>query len=189
MKKLNTKQMTSVDIAEHALRKAHKLAGVTYKEFKNVQGHYRNTSDAHLRGKIGEVACVQWLEERGFKCRAAFENIDEIKSADIVVGNGSEFRVEVKTWNERYWDDWGRCASVKQFPSLKRKADAIIWCVTPHEFTAPVRVCIAGWNTIEDIEDAPKRLTGPESRPKINNYQLDPEKLRPLAELINRLPK
>jgi hypothetical protein len=170
-----------VVIDELTYEKAERLAIATLKVFQRTRGHYNNTLNSHLRGKIGELACVQWLSREGISCEAIFEYLDRIAEADLVLG---ESRFDVKTWDERYWNEMGRCIAVNQLPKLKAKADGVVWCTSPAKLEPGITVEILAWSTIDDIETAPKRMTGPAHRRQVYNHQLDPQTLRPLDTLL-----
>lgn len=182
--KRSSEHAISVHIDEAAYREAESLARRTYQIFRNTQGHYPNTINSHLRGKIGEMACMQWLINQGVACHAAFKDVAQMECADIIVEGESETRVEVKTWKQKYWDEMGRCVAVQQLKFLQRKANVVMWCITPDDIEVGMRVDIAGWNTIEDISKAPRRMTGPHARLQVDNHQIAPEKLRPLVDFF-----
>lgn len=150
-----SRHMLSEHISEHinetAYLEACQLAEGTYQTFRQRPGFYNNTLDSHNRGKIGEIACEQWLKHHGFGCHAAFRNVAETEDADIIIDSKSRLRLEVKTWNEIFWGTMGRCIAVQQFSSLKAKADVVIWCITPDKIEVGMRVSIIGWNTIEHM--------------------------------------
>ncbi len=175
---------TSVCIDEAAYRKSGELSSATHRVFENIEGYYRNTPNSHLRGKIGEMACMLWLKNQKSECHAAFKDIGEMKCADIIIGSEPKVRLEVKTWNQKYWNEMGRCIAVGQFKSLQEKADMVIWCITPDKIEVDMRVNIVGWNTIEDISKAPQRMTGPPGK-QVYNYQVAPEKIRSLGDLVS----
>jgi hypothetical protein len=86
--------------------------------------------------------------------------------------------VEVKTWDEQWWEGMGRCVTPRQVPALRRKADAIIWCsVNGNEVT------LHGWSTLDDVEAQPVVLTGPAHHP-VANHQVPADRLRPLDDLF-----
>jgi hypothetical protein len=157
------------------------LAKQTLHRFSSARGHYNNTFNSHLRGKIGEIVVHNFLRELGLPTQETFKDLDRMAEADIVVPGSS--RIEVKTWSEEFWPTMGRCIAVDQFQKLRSKADLIIWCVSARDIEPNMRIEIAGWNLVSDVPQAPQRLTGPPNARKVNNYQLDAPMLRQLKDL------
>lgn len=170
-----------VIIDQSTYDEAYGLANATLEKFANTKGHYNNTLNSHLRGKIGELACAEWMANNQIKCTQVFRDIEQIADVDLVT---STMRLDVKTWDERYWDDLGRCIAVRQLPKLQKKADAVLWCVTPQKLSPGIAVKIIGWNTIDDVAAAPQRSTGPTGRRQVDNHQVDLLSVRPLEELL-----
>ena len=162
---------------------AHRLATETLALFAKSHGHYTNSLNSHLRGKIGELACADWLSEKGVHCERVFEVITRIAEADLVT---RILRLDVKTWDERYWHEMGRCVAVAQLATLKSKADAVLWCVTPQTLGPGIAVVIVGWNTLDDVATAQRCWTGPAGKRQVYNYQVELSAVRPLDELVNR---
>jgi hypothetical protein len=77
----------------------------------------------------------------------------------------------------------GRCIARSQLGALKAKADVIIWCRAPHLLSKGIEVIFAGWSTMDDIDLAPVRSTGPDWGRKVENYQLDDGDLRNITAL------
>ena len=155
------------------------LAEKTFERNRNRFGHYRNTANGHLIGRLGEFASFIWLKENGFEPEAAFTDSMQNQQCDIASKVG---RIEVKSWNEKHWDDWGRCVSVSQYASIKKKADLIFWCsVDDFESDTP-RVTFRGWCKVDIFEGMAPILTGKEGR-QINNYQLAEDQLSSLDSL------
>ena len=162
---------------------AHQLAIDTYLQFATSQGHYQNTNDSHFRGKIGELACVRWAVDIGICCDATILDPTRMRDADLILGTPpTQLRVDVKTWNTRFWQDLGRCVAVTQMPSMRAKADAAIWCTTDSCIALGTQVEIVGWNTIPEIEAIQPVWTGA-SPQQVFNHQIPIESVRPLAEL------
>ena len=102
-----------VTIDEETFEKAEQIAIATLKVFERQRGHYNNTLNSHLRGKIGEFACINWFGAKGAMCEAIFEDLNRMSEADLVVGG---LRLDVKTWDERWWPQQGRCIAANQLP-------------------------------------------------------------------------
>lgn len=110
--------------------------------------------------------------------------LDKDALADISFG---ECRIDVKTWNEKYWNDWGRCISVKQFPHIKAKATHIVWCTSnASEVHSTWSVLVRGWNLVDDIKGFPKKWTGPLGH-QVYNFQGRDADIRLLDLLIPEL--
>ena len=161
----------------------------SFARWQNQRGYYNNRLNSHFKGKLGELAVERFLLDQNLKLDSHFRFPDREKLADIVVklhGYRRILRLEIKTWSRDYWRELGRCISVEQFPDLKRKADAVVWCVTDAEgiVEAPVTVLLAGWSGMDEIEKAPVRLTGFENMRKVENHQLAESDLREMGRLV-----
>ena len=155
------------------------LAEKTFQQFKNVRGHYRNTANSHLVGHLGEFAAFIWFRDNGFEPVANFSDPTKDKECDILTNIG---RIEVKTWNDKFWDEWGRSVSVSQYASINKKADFIFWCsVTDIDSQTPA-VKFRGWCEVGVVEGLTPKMTGIVGR-QVNNYQLDPSQLAPVETM------
>lgn len=159
--------------------RAVELSEATLATFRRNPGYYRNTSNSHLIGKIGEIGTASWFEEVGYTVDRLYEQIGCEQECDLLCDGR---RVEVKTWTARWWPAWGRCVAVGQLPALARKADFILW-TTAEVRAATAAVSLQGWSTIEDIKSAPVRWTGPSGK-QVQNHQLDKADLRPVSHLL-----
>jgi len=100
-------------------------------------------------------------------------------------------RLEVKTWDAKYWPELGRCISVEQYPDLKKKADIILWCVldlknveTLLKTPEGLSVSLAGWSKVEVIVNASIKDTGIGGMRKVKNYQLLETDLRSMSAFV-----
>lgn len=168
-------------ISSDQFKIAEKLAVETYARFSRTKGHYNNTSNSHLRGKIGEIATSTALQELGFKVEDTYTDLDRMSEADLVVSGN--LRIDVKTWNVEHWNEMGRCISVDQIGKLERKADIIIWCISPNILTPGISVSVAGWNQVSEVRQAPRRLTGPQNGRKVENFQFEIGEIRDIKDL------
>ena len=155
------------------------LAEKTFERYRNNPGHYRNTANSHLVGHLGEFAAFIWLRDNGFEPEAAFSDPSKDKEADITTNVG---RIEVKTWSERYWEQWGRCVSVSQYASIKRKADFIFWLSVDEVDSDTPKVAFRGWCEVGIFEGMSPIMTGDPGR-EVRNYQLHPSALKPVEEM------
>lgn len=155
------------------------LAEKTFKRYQNAPGHYRNTANSHLVGHLGEFAAFIWFRDNGFEPEALFSDPSKDRDCDILTNIG---RVEVKTWNEIYWENWGRAVTVSQYPSIKRKADFIFWCSVDEIQSETPKVSFRGWSEVSIFEQVSPMLTGTPGR-MINNLQLDISQMRPIEEM------
>ena len=64
----------SVLVTDEMVADARAMAEETFRLFANSPGHYNNTVDSHFRGKIGELACVQWAASAGIPCEPIFKD-------------------------------------------------------------------------------------------------------------------
>ena len=161
---------------------AKELAEQTLRMFSGRPGFYNNNINSHLRGKIGEIAVSAFLAERRQPMNDLWRDISRIDEPDIVIPD--RIRVDVKTWDSRYWAEYGRCISVSQFPKLRLKADVVVWCTSDSAIRPEMSVIVEGWSTMNDIDRAPRRHTGPAGRRQVYNYQLDATAIRDLETLL-----
>ncbi len=84
------------------------LALRTFEMFANNRGFYNNTQNSHLRGKIGEIAAQRWLEAARLEVEALFRDDSKARDCDLVARKSVTIRLDVKTWDMRYWHDKSR---------------------------------------------------------------------------------
>ena len=154
-------------------------ARASFERWESQQGYYNNRLNSHLKGKLGEIAVEKFLLDQKLKLDSHFRFADRENLADLVVkikGYNKIARLEVKTWSLNYWQDLGRCIAVDQYTVIKKKADVIVWCLLDEkqilDASTPVKVILAGWSKIEEVVNAPIKLTGKDNMRKVNNYQL-----------------
>ena len=172
---------TGCAISEEDFSKCKELANSTLELFRGRRGHYSNSLNSHLRGKIGEFGGTLVLERLGFRVRPLWSKLECLSEADVEIDG--RLRLDVKTWDRRYWPSMGRCIAVNQLPRLRRKASAILWCVSDSQLEPGMTVQVVGWNTLDDVAEAPRRLTGPPNGRQVDNYQVDEACLRNLESL------
>ena len=171
-----------IELASENVQWAARAAQSSFAKWESRQGYYNNRMGSHFIGKLGELAVEEFLLSQNLKLDSHFRFSDRENLSDIVVKINRYkkiSRIEVKTWSHAYWQELGRCVSVDQYPVLKNKTDLIVWCLV-HEIDAkemlghpqPVKVMLAGWSKIEDVLNAPIKLTGLDNMRKVNNYQL-----------------
>lgn len=160
---------------------ARQLAGQTLSRYQESSGHYRNTPNSHLIGRLGELACEKWMVERA-PTESIFRELARENECDILF---DRIRVEVKTWQDVFWGKWGRCIAVKQMHSIRKKADVVVWCSTDGILNGQARVELRGWNPISDLDSVTPVWTGPEGK-QVHNYQLSESQLRSVATLLAR---
>ena len=158
------------------------LAEVSFQKYSKIFGHYRNTANSHLVGRLGEFAAYIYLEKKRLKPVPHFLDLTKDKECDIDSKVG---RIEVKTWSAQHWDDWGRCVSVSQYSSVKRKADLILWCTAEEVESDTPKIQFRGWSEVTDIENMEPKMTGAEGR-QIHNYQFEESDLKPMNSLGDR---
>lgn len=177
----------SIILTDDEVSEAKSIADETLRRFGGQQGHYTNTRNSHVRGKCGEIACDRWLQNNAVNVTAAFRDISKINGCDIIASGAKTLRLDVKTWDTRYWAEMGRCVAVGQIDSLRQKADAIVWCISPPVLEAGMKIDIVGWNTIDDVSRARRLMTGPKGRRQVYNHQVDQSALRSCAGLLDTL--
>jgi hypothetical protein len=172
-----------IDLTPAEVAEATRMGLETYERWRGRPGHYRNLEKSHRLGKLGEVAIARWATESGVQpIECLYEDGAREREADLVLG---AVLVDVKTWSASTWPAWGRCVATSQLAALKRKAAAIIWTFT-EERDGQVRVTIVGWSTMQDIEAAPVKSTGPQHALVIN-HQVEPNNIRKPEALISGL--
>jgi|GEM_PF-1375629 len=170
-------------------------ASASIEKWSGQAGYYNNRIDSHFKGKLGELAVEKYFLETGCKLDAHFRFPERENLSDIVIKikKYTEIcRLEVKTWDVKYWPELGRCIAVDQYPVLKKKADVIIWCVidlnhieTLLNNPEAVSVSLIGWSKIEEVMSAPIKDTGIGAMRKVKNYQLDETSLHAMSAFIN----
>ncbi|MCZ2127775.1 MAG: hypothetical protein LC099_08405 [Anaerolineales bacterium] len=170
---------------------AAETARAAFARWRNQKGHYDNRLNSHFKGKLGELAVEKFLTDCNLKFDSHFRFAERENLADLVVkikGYRQILRVDVKTWGEIYWRELGRCVAVNQLSGLKKKADAIVWCVAEiqeiPQTPAPIQLRLCGWSTLADVERAPVQLTGIDKMRKVENHQLPEESLREMASFL-----
>jgi hypothetical protein len=172
----------NIPLTEQDRLLAEELAAKTFQRYKNTKGFYRNLRSSHDIGRYGEIGSHKYLVDLGFECEPHYLNADEDNLCDI---STPDTRWDVKTWNTKYWNIWGRAVSSKQLPRLEAKADAILWAsVDP--LTAD-KVIIYGWNTIEDIKKYEAVWMGPIDT-QVHNHQVPLSDIRPLSGIKKEAP-
>lgn len=173
---------TTVVLAPQQVADAQSLGEATFARWSGRRGHYRNLLGSHVRGKYGEVGVEEWARRNELSpFEAIFRDLEREREADVRI----RFTlVDVKTWDAKGWEAWGRCVAPTQLPALRRKASLIVWCYVA---TGPsVAVTIDGWNTLDEIAETAVRPTGPAGR-EVMNHQLAMSDVRPLASLFDHV--
>lgn len=174
-------------IQDSEFKLASELAEETVQVFSGRPGFYNNNINSHLRGKVGEIAVSSFLDSAGIKVTNLWSDIGRMAEADILVP--SKLRADVKTWDVRYWTEMGRCIAAGQVSRLRNKAEAVIWCTSDSRLAPQMNVTVVGWNTMEDIADAPRRLTGPANGRQVDNFQVEMTAVRNLEALLRLLER
>ena len=169
-----------VSLTVDQIKAAGQLADESYATWKSVRGHYRNTPKSHRIGKLGEVGFERWLESSEIRgsIDPAFRDPGRAGEADVLV---ESIRLEIKTWDSQWWEPWGRCVTPQQLPSIRRKADKLVWC---HWDEARSLLTVEGWSAVDDIAALPITMTGPNTR-QVANHQLHVNQIRSLDGLCN----
>lgn len=167
-----------ISLNESEVADAITLAEATLARYATRYGYYRNTLNSHLLGRLGEVAVDNWLKAFS-NCEALYRDSMDDARCDLLA-NGK--RLEVKTWNPKYWHAWGRCVAVRQFPAIQAKADLIIWCTAAPRTEPPATVTVHGWNYVNDISNINPTWTGPTGR-EVHNFQVPLDSIRQISDL------
>ena len=155
------------------------LAEKTFERYRNISGHYRNTASNHLVGHLGEFAAFIWLRDNGFEPEAYFSDPSRDRECDITTNIG---RVEVKTWSEHHWSEWGRAVSVTQLKSIQKKADFLFFCTVAEVESETPHVKFPGWCPVSIIDQREPIWTGYTTR-RIHNYQIAESELKSVDEM------
>lgn len=158
---------------------AKQLADISFARYRNAPGHYHNLLNSHLVGRLGEFAAFTWLRDNGFNPTINTGTKGGDRLADISTDFG---RCEVKTWSAKHWDQYGRCVSVSQLASIRKKADFIFWCVADETDTDEPVVHFKGWCSVNVLDKNPATLMGVITR-QVLNHQLAQEDLHELSTL------
>lgn len=172
----------NIELTEDDRLLAEELSEKTYQKYKNYNGHYRNLRSSHSIGRYGEIAAHKYFKQLGMQCNPHYLDETEDQLCDITA---DDVRWDVKTWNTKYWQVWGRAVSSKQLGFLAKKADAILWTsVDPLE---PLFVTIYGWNQVSDIGSYEPVWMGPEGN-KVHNHQVPIGQVRPISGIKKEPP-
>ena len=172
-----TPQGISLQLNKETLQAAHELAEATFARFEQHHGYYRNTLLGHRIGRLGEFAVLAYLHQQQIETIPHFLNDDDRRECDISTADNN---IEVKTWNEIYWKDLGRCVAVGQYPTLLKKATAIAWAsVSEPESASPI-ITLRGWCNVELMGTVEPKLTGSF---QVNNYQIEENQLNEMGSL------
>jgi len=187
-------QSHEIELSIAEVQWAAETARASFERWESQQGYYNNRLNSHFKGKLGELAVEKFLLNQKLKLDSHFRFADREKLADLVIkikGYNKIARLEVKTWSLNYWTDLGRCIAVDQYPDLKKKADIIIWCLVDAKQVlnspAPIKVLLAGWSKMDEVLNAPIKLTGKDNMRKVNNYQLNESDLREMSDLLESI--
>jgi len=187
-------QSHEIELSIAEVQWAAETARASFERWESQQGYYNNRLNSHFKGKLGELAVEKFLLNQKLKLDSHFRFADREKLADLVIkikGYNKIARLEVKTWSLNYWQDLGRCIAVDQYPDLKKKADIIIWCLVDAKQVlnspAPIKVLLAGWSKIDEVLNAPIKLTGKDNMRKVNNYQLNESDLREMSGFLESI--
>ena len=174
---MTSNQGLSLQLNKETLQAATKLAEATFARFEQNRGYYRNTLSGHRIGRLGEFAVLAYLHQQGIETIPHFLNEEDRRQCDISTADNN---IEVKTWNDIYWKDLGRCVAVGQYPTLLKKATVIAWAtVTEPESPSPI-INLKGWCKVELMGTVEPKLTGSF---QINNYQIEENQLNEMGSL------
>jgi hypothetical protein len=141
-----------------------------------------NHAHSHLVGLAAEYAAHVLFQEiekmTGANLSIDPAYMDERREGECDIYVGGQ-RIEVKGIKYGSWLRYGPCISSRQLPKIQRKADIVLWALFNeriHEFT------FEGYNKVDQIHLLEPVLTGPDNRPKIENYPVS-SIMSPLQEL------
>jgi hypothetical protein len=182
------KMMTSpvpVNLPPESVAEALALADASFQRNERRRGcdeHYANTPWKHKVGKLGELGCALALAERGVAVVEIFRDPQRENEADLLA---DQWRLEVKTWSERFWGPGGRCVRPNQLPDVSRKADGIVWCTVEGRLDEG-RLFVRGWSTPDDVAGTEPRITTAGQQSYLN-HQVKEEYLRDFEDLLSQI--
>ena len=144
-----------------------------------MRSSYESSVNSHIAGKFGEHTCYGLLT-RKFNIATDPVYLDEnrLGEADLLCHG---LRIDVKTRQEAFWDEFGRALAVSQWDSLRKKADIVFWCTfQPGEQASG---CWKGWNWISDFDDVEPVWTVL-GRHRVLNRKLPSNSVRSIEEFV-----
>lgn len=163
------------------------MARASSVRYEGRTGHYRNSMLSHLVGRAGELAAERWFTHLRFPVKAHWRHSGDESLCDLTV---SRHRIEVKTWQRRFWATYGRCVAVAQVPRIAEKCGAILWATADtdvrdvSDWADGVTVTLHGFSTVADVRAAPVVETGPAGR-TVKNHQV--RRVRQLGRLCDAI--
>lgn len=174
-----------VKLSAESVAEAFSLADASYRRNERRRGryeHYANTPRKHKIGKLGEMGCAQALVERGVVVSDLFRDADREGEADLLA---SSWRLEVKTWDGRFWSPGGRCVIPNQMSGVAQKADAIVWCTVEGPLEKG-SLLVRGWSTPAEVAAKEPHITTAGKQSYLN-HQVGEEELRDFEDLLLRI--
>ena len=169
-----------VPLTEAEVEEARRLGDETCDALRTNRRYHNNLGPSHRKRKLGEVAVERWALTLGVEVTSPFRDVTLAGREDLVVDG---IRVEVKTWHREMWQAMGRSITPNNVETIRRKADAIVWCSLDG-----AEVTIHGWSTVDDVAAAPLMSSGPKHHP-ITTHQVPAESLRPMERLLDDAPR
>ena len=168
----------------HIKLKAYELclaeAQRTHEKYQNNSGaHYPNRLSSHLVGRLGEHAAAQFFTrlDPHHPVEETCLNPYLDQEADLITSQG---RIEVKTWMDNTWGQYGGNIAVSQYKGIKSKADLIMWQSVRFVPEGAV-VTFWGFNRVEDFDGMrPIRVTSDAVVADV--YRMPEESMRSLIE-------
>ncbi len=169
-----------VPLTEAEVEEAHRLGDAMFDAFRTNHRYHNNLGPSHRKRKLGEVAVEKWARTLGVEVGAPFRDLGLAGREDLVVDG---IRIEVKTWHHAMWHAMGRSVTPNNVETIRRKADAIVWCSLDG-----TEVTVHGWSTVDDVAAAPLTTSGPRHHP-VTTHQVPVESLRPVERLLVDAPR
>ena len=178
--------MNSIELGAAQLRDAERLAA-KWSRLAVAAGMHgapivHEDTLTHAQGEVGVEALLTAYELRVVP---HFRNVDPNGEPlpDVTVGF-PPLRMMICVYTVAEWHRAGRSVSRALAPTLKRQADALLWCVVERPTDGAdgeVRVRLAGWSMVEDVLRAP--LYRPDDSSAFE-HQLAESQVRPLDDLL-----
>ena len=177
--KIRLSETEAASLLEQAAINSEKFSAISP---DGVAPYGHNHTHSHMVGLAAEHATLILFQEiekitgLDLQIDAAFQDERREGECDIYVGGK---RIEVKGIKYGAWLRYGPCISSRQLPKIQRKADIVIWALYNEriqEFT------FEGYNKVDEIHLIDPIMTGPDNRPKIENYPVR-DIMSPLQEL------
>lgn len=145
-----------VSLGRETVAVARHLAQETHRLYKDSLGHYGDNSlPKHFIGKLGEAAVSALFQNANLKVKENFSEMDQLSRSDVAVRIRRTWTsLEVKTFSENRWREYGRVVAMSQLKNIHQNSDFIFWCSTLlPECDQTTEVKIMGYSPVSVLLD------------------------------------